>query len=526
MSFFKKLMKKIFPIGKSFVLHSRFTPRNSRISLRENFQVQPLSNPTVFEEMIGQPTVVEFNSDFFSELQSSINFETSSLSSLKTPSSLSQPESSSVNLNFENPLVQKSLISDVYDQETRLSTLRSDLLNYKKLNQVLRAHEENSQQIINQQHQFKLGLNRLENTTFEIQVISDRMGQVVEQKFLEKLQDNFECQQPKILEIKPNLKNFNKKQPSGYVLEPWGGGFGGGNRNNEGGDDSWQDLPDGMPPGFRFFILIVAGAVLLIIYRFCSKLQNWILNQFDRAVKDYLRGLQQWIHKRKKNRVRRKIAFLLKCFLGLLGLLIGPEAAAVVLENVSNRWVRAILRSFFPIIRLLVLLALFFGCTFHSLKFVQILFQKFHFLEPFFVQLLNFLSGPSRIPLEVLFVERLAKTFVCSSLLNLSIDLCPTLVRLNEKKELQKLGLFSCCIGSAAFLFWDHYLILRKFAYYFCMNPSFSWMVGSILGRFALLIASAWTMPRTFWASTIFMLFSYFLGLYSLAANATPNIFP
>lgn len=530
--------------GSSPFLNTSFVQRSPRISRfdsfgrslqnqhlhREDFQLNnsvEIVYPQIVEPLeLADPQIFELNSENFTEDFDGLS---EAISELSDSSCLTYGDDLFANIQHENPLYLECEIHRLQTQD-RIANLDQEIqiarsLENVVLNKIPTFLDQTHRELENLE-QIGLDLD-LSKTRLSID-LKNRISCI---KTLSNQPSEFYCSSP--LKKLPPIKKVEGFGNFGSGSSGAGnsGNFGGGNWNFGEDPSDWEDLPESLPPGVRIFVIIVAGVVIFVVFKILSKSLNWLYKQLDKAIRDYFRTLDRWIHKRKRNRIRRRIAFLLKCFLSFVGLLAGPEAAAIVAQNIANRWARSLLRCIYPLIRLFTLLALFLGSTFYSLKGIQLILSKLSFLEPYIFKGLTFMNGPSNVPKTVLFGERLAKAFLGSLLLHVSIRIrfaCadPQLSSLHNGKRYLELGIFSLCIGSVVFIFWDHFGILRHVVLIFTSHPSLGWLTKCILGRSILLISASMALPRTFWTSTFFMIFVYTFGLYSLLLSASPNLFP
>ena len=309
------------------------------------------------------------------------------------------------------------------------------------------------------------------------------------------------------------------RKSSGWILSS-GGNSGGGGNNSGGrfGDNNnfGGDFNNGSNPIYVFIIYsLLIGCVLVIL--------KFLYARYRIALRDLVKYLNQIINKDPKDPKRRAYVVFLKALVIAMAILIGPEAAELALSYLWRRILKIIRAAFYAAL----LASIFVGGTSVLLHWFEYLWT---IIGPLLDKLATLLSGPEVVSLPALFVEKAFKAIFCSILYG-SICVCVQRfkVRQTSKQKIQLVLIISCL--SCCF-----YFILKDFTY---LRAASIWLINNStalhqlvhcqLGRLSLLIGCTVLMRQFVFlpgSPVMFVLLTYGLGVYTLAFNASANLFP
>lgn len=246
-------------------------------------------------------------------------------------------------------------------------------------------------------------------------------------------------------------------------------------------------------------------------------LQKYGLRLFERTLRNLQKYFRRLIQKHPKNKA---YIIFLKALIVAIALLAGPETAELALHYFWRRFIKILRVAFYAAL----LASLFVGGTAALLRWFETLMN---FLSPHLNKLSVILMGPTTIALPILFVEKMIKAVCCSLIWGY---ICVCVQRFQTSKQKIQLVLIISCLSCCFYFILKDFTYLRAASIWLINNSTaLHQLVHCQLGRFSLLIGCTVLMRQFVFlpgSPVMFVLLTYGLGVYTLAFNASTNLFP
>lgn len=399
--------------------------------------------------------------------------------------------------------------------DAQISRNRYDLFLREKL---LRVEAQYSASALKNSHVLAKDLyQRIEAQFLTSRLKNHKLLEIEKQYVLSARQNSefmaIEQLEPQDLLLKPDKKLVLILDQGGGLKPPRGPKKGFGGNGDWSGDDGYFS---GSNPYIYALFSLLFTLICYIGYRYG-------LSNFERAVDDMQRQLEEWFAKGPKNQKRKWLyALFLKSLIILMALFGGPEAFGRALGILANPFLRNFIRIMRFFARFSLALGLLLGVSPQFLDLYQ--FLMYH-LGPLFDRTIKILAGPGNISLPILFLEKLLKVQCASVLCSSAILYFQKSLR--SKRFFDVVLVISFCLAVYLVLF--DFVHIRNLALGLSHNQIVHKLLGCQTGRLLLMMGSTFLLnyfTKLPYISVVYLIFIYSLGVLSLAISASPNAFP
>ena len=206
-----------------------------------------------------------------------------------------------------------------------------------------------------------------------------------------------------------------------------------------------------------------------------------------------------------------------------------PELVQELIKNISNRWVRVLIRSLLPVIKFLTLSGLWLSIGFIGIDVIRWLNLRLILRIEKLVMFVTYFVGDLRIIFLELFIKSLLCSFFAGGLCRVVFSLCRMVFKCDFKNIYQSTGksvvMAVVQIGGLYYIFTTGACL--KLAQTLIENYAvIAFFVNSQLNRWVLIIVSLRIlMVMDPYTGFCFFVVTYLFRLFVCASTITPNIF-